>query len=68
MIRVIHFMAIQHTAVATQQAVFTRIRTFNKLYTHMARLLHCMPTVRQFNLHFYWTLVFLRINRAIQVQ
>ena len=68
MIRVIHFMALQYTAVATWQAVFTCIWTFNKLYIHMARLLHLMPTVRQFNLHFYWTLVFLWVNIAIQIQ
>jgi len=52
MIKVTQFTAFQYTAVATRQAVFTRIRTFNKVYIHMARLLHFMPTVRQFNLHF----------------
>jgi len=67
MIRVIHFMAFPYTAVATRQAVFTRIRTFNKVYIHMARLLHSMPTVRQFKLHFYWTFVFLWVNIAIQI-
>jgi hypothetical protein len=67
MIRVIQFMAFQYTAVATWQAVFTRIRTFNKVYIHIARLLHFMPTVRQFNLHFHWTLVFLWVNIAIQI-
>jgi hypothetical protein len=65
MIRVIHFMAFQYTTVATWQAVFTRIFTFYKLYIHMARLLHFMSTVRQFNLHCYWTLMFLWINIAI---
>jgi hypothetical protein len=68
MTRVIPFMAFQYTAVATWQAVFTKIRTFNKAYSHMARLLYFMPTVRQFNLHFYWTLVFLWVNVAIQIQ
>jgi hypothetical protein len=68
MIRVIQFMAFQYTTVATRQAVFTRIRTLNKLYILMARLLHFMPTGRQFNLHFYWTLVFLWVNVAIQIQ
>jgi hypothetical protein len=68
MIRVILFMAFQYTTVATWQAIFTRIWTFNKLYILMARLLHFMSTVRQFNLHYYWTLVFLWINIAIQIQ
>jgi hypothetical protein len=51
MIRVIIFMAPQYTTVATWQAVFTRIRTVNKVKIHVARLLHFMSTVGQFNLH-----------------
>jgi hypothetical protein len=63
MMRIMDFMAFQHTTVATPKMVFTRIGTFNKLYIHITRLRHFMPTVRQFNLHFYCTPVFLHVTR-----